>query len=511
MTNAKAVLANFDLNGLTPAQINKLLGPSAGNNSHENIMALQKAFNGIEIKRDKSKLEIVTAKNPKIFGEDLKIQAVQTAKVLRNLRRNFIEKKKIFGAAELQKTIESVKAGEETANHVRRSVGRGFKKSQAMYVGVMIKDKDFIRQLKQPEIVAALMDNYKVSFESGRTEDKIKVYARSRKSDIVSAAKVIEHAQTVYLQSRASVKTVRVGDFMHAIENLKNNLPVDYKESKTAASTPAVQDKFKTDAYRITTYTADIYPKDATQAEAVTALRRKKAYTFLTGKAASGKTFLGAAHAVGELRSGKIDKIILTRPMVEAGENMGFLPGGIGEKLDPYLRPLYDTLEELMPVQQLADYMMKGKIKILPLAYMRGTTIKKSIILMDEAQNATDLQMKMFMSRIGADAQAIIIGDTAQNDREDNKSGLGKAMVVMRNSKNAEVVECTGNYRHPAVEEALSLYEAYEQNSEDLSVVSRKEARDKEIMMLAAQTAAAMFVQMNNNNGAPSTVSPHVA
>jgi phosphate starvation-inducible protein PhoH and related proteins len=160
----------------------------------------------------------------------------------------------------------------------------------------------------------------------------------------------------------------------------------------------------------------------------------KNDIVFAIGPAGTGKTYTAVALAVRALKNKQVKKIILTRPAVEAGESLGFLPGDLKEKIDPYLRPLYDALDDMIPADKLGYYMSTRVIEIAPLAYMRGRTLDNAFIILDEAQNATDLQIKMFLTRIGANAKAFITGDLTQVDLPKNqKSGLEKAVRILKN------------------------------------------------------------------------------
>ena len=160
----------------------------------------------------------------------------------------------------------------------------------------------------------------------------------------------------------------------------------------------------------------------------------KNDIVFAIGPAGTGKTYTAVALAVRALKNKQVKKIILTRPAVEAGESLGFLPGDLKEKIDPYLRPLYDALDDMIPADKLGYYMSTRVIEIAPLAYMRGRTLDNAFIILDEAQNATDLQIKMFLTRIGANAKAIITGDLTQVDLPKNqRSGLEKAVRILQN------------------------------------------------------------------------------
>ncbi|MBC9929663.1 PhoH family protein [Chitinophaga qingshengii] len=192
------------------------------------------------------------------------------------------------------------------------------------------------------------------------------------------------------------------------------------------------------------------------------ALADKNDIVFAIGPAGTGKTYTAVALAVRALKNKAVKKIILTRPAVEAGESLGFLPGDLKEKIDPYLRPLYDALDDMIPAEKLSYYMTNRVIEIAPLAYMRGRTLDNSFIILDEAQNATDLQLKMFLTRIGASAKAIITGDLTQIDLPKNqKSGLEKANRILRNIDGIGSVELDEEdvVRHRLVKAIIRAYE----------------------------------------------------
>jgi phosphate starvation-inducible PhoH-like protein len=193
------------------------------------------------------------------------------------------------------------------------------------------------------------------------------------------------------------------------------------------------------------------------------ALAEKNDIIFAIGPAGTGKTYTAVALAVRALKNKAVKKIILTRPAVEAGESLGFLPGDLKEKIDPYLRPLYDALDDMIPAEKLSYYMTNRVIEIAPLAYMRGRTLDNSFIILDEAQNATDLQIKMFLTRIGASAQAIITGDLTQIDLPKNQqSGLERASRILRNIDGIAHVELDEEdvVRHRLVKAIIRAYEA---------------------------------------------------
>jgi phosphate starvation-inducible PhoH-like protein len=190
---------------------------------------------------------------------------------------------------------------------------------------------------------------------------------------------------------------------------------------------------------------------------------------FAIGPAGTGKTYTAVALAVRALKNKAVRKIILTRPAVEAGENLGFLPGDLKEKIDPYLRPLYDALDDMIPSDKLTYYMTNRVIEIAPLAYMRGRTLDNSFIILDEAQNTTDLQIKMFLTRIGPSAKAIITGDMSQVDLPKNqKSGLVKATKILRNIEGIGFIQLdeADVVRHRLVKHIIRAYDK-EQEHED--------------------------------------------
>ena len=189
---------------------------------------------------------------------------------------------------------------------------------------------------------------------------------------------------------------------------------------------------------------------------------------FAIGPAGTGKTYTAVALAVRALKNKTVKKIILTRPAVEAGESLGFLPGDLKEKIDPYLRPLYDALDDMIPADKLGYYMSTRVIEIAPLAYMRGRTLDHAFIILDEAQNATDLQIKMFLTRIGANAKAIITGDLSQVDLPKNqRSGLEKAIRILRNIDGIAHIELDEEdvVRHRLVKAIIRAYDREHQKN----------------------------------------------
>ena len=184
------------------------------------------------------------------------------------------------------------------------------------------------------------------------------------------------------------------------------------------------------------------------------------------GPAGTGKTYLAVAMAVSAFRAKEINRIILTRPAVEAGDKLGFLPGDLQQKVDPYLRPLYDALFDMLGAENFQKYQERGNIEVAPLAYMRGRTLDDSFIILDEAQNTTPEQMKMFLTRLGFNSKIVVTGDITQMDLPDGKrSGLVEAMKVLRHVEDVETVRFTERdvVRHKLVQDIIKAYEKYEE------------------------------------------------
>ncbi len=204
-----------------------------------------------------------------------------------------------------------------------------------------------------------------------------------------------------------------------------------------------------------------IRPKTKGQRQYVLAMR-KYDLVFGIGPAGTGKTYLAMAMAVSALKKGEVSRIILTRPAVEAGEKLGFLPGDIIAKIDPYLRPLYDALYDMMPVDKIEAYTQKAVIEVAPLAFMRGRTLNNSFVILDEAQNSTNEQMKMFLTRLGFDSKAVVTGDITQIDLPtDKKSGLLEAQRILADIDGIEFVYLTGEdvVRHSLVQKIIEAYQ----------------------------------------------------
>ena len=212
-----------------------------------------------------------------------------------------------------------------------------------------------------------------------------------------------------------------------------------------------------------------IYPRSATQAKYITEMMQNE-LVFGLGPAGTGKTYLAVALAFSMMLEGAVDKIILSRPAVEAGENLGFLPGDLKEKVDPYLRPLYDALYEMLPAEQVDKKLALGEIEIAPLAFMRGRTLSNAFVILDEAQNTTPMQMKMFLTRLGENSRMVVNGDLSQVDLPRGViSGLRDALDTLKGISNIGSVTFSANdvVRHGLVAKIVKAYEEKSKKEQD--------------------------------------------
>jgi phosphate starvation-inducible PhoH-like protein len=246
--------------------------------------------------------------------------------------------------------------------------------------------------------------------------------------------------------------TLRKGDVALAARLIRKNSGVSLKEY-------FVNHRVQTSATR------SVYPRSPNQATYIDAIRNGE-MIFAIGPAGTGKTFLAMAMAVEFLVEGKVDRIVLTRPAVEAGEKLGFLPGDLAEKVNPYLRPLYDSLYKLVDREKAEGFLTKGLIEIAPLAFMRGRTLGQSFVILDEAQNCTSEQMKMLLTRIGFDTRTVVTGDITQTDLPPGKiSGLVEAQEVVGAIPGIRFIYFDQDdvVRHPLVREIITAYERHGQ------------------------------------------------
>jgi len=252
-------------------------------------------------------------------------------------------------------------------------------------------------------------------------------------------------------------------------QRLKRGFAVDFSEIDAAIRLSQIEEGaeptlFGIDGVAIRTQRRHISPRSAAQAQYLRLLQERE-LVFGLGPAGTGKTYLAVAVAVAQLTKGEVDRIVLSRPAVEAGERLGFLPGDLREKVDPYLRPLYDALYDMMPAEQVIRRLSNGEIEIAPLAFMRGRTLTHCFAILDEAQNTTPVQMKMFLTRLGEKSRMAVTGDLSQVDLPvGQRSGLQDAVDILAGVEGMGVVRFTEAdiVRHPLVTRIVRAYEARE-------------------------------------------------
>ena len=266
-------------------------------------------------------------------------------------------------------------------------------------------------------------------------------------------AEGIERAKQLFLLLESSLKaggSIRNREFTHALGVVTQEGPTALKDM--------LSERIQTSSKK-----GSVSPKTLGQKKYVDAIRQHDV-TFGVGPAGTGKTYLAMAMAVAALKEEKVTRIILTRPAVEAGEALGFLPGDLYEKITPYLRPLYDALQDMLPAEEIQKHMERNVIEIAPLAYMRGRTLNHAFIVLDEAQNATAEQMFMFLTRLGTSSKAVITGDETQIDLPSHKqSGLVEAHRALGKTEGIAIVEFTRRdvVRHPLVQRIIAAYEEH--------------------------------------------------
>ena len=278
---------------------------------------------------------------------------------------------------------------------------------------------------------------------------KVKLYSRGNLLSIKGNRDPVEKAYFIIQGLYQKLKNKDISP-----EEIENNIDL--------AKPSYIKEQIEQDQkFQITTKLKTIYPKTKNQ-EIFLKQMRTKDIVFAVGPAGTGKTYMAVAYAVSLFVEGKINRLILSRPAVEAGERLGFLPGDMKEKIDPYLRPLYDALYEMMPGEEIDRKMVNNLIEIAPLAFMRGRTLNKSFIILDEAQNTLSTQMKMFLTRLGQDSKMVITGDLSQKDLPDNsKSGMQDAIETLEKVKDIGFVHLNSSdvCRHSLVEKIINAYD----------------------------------------------------
>jgi len=271
---------------------------------------------------------------------------------------------------------------------------------------------------------------------------------------------------TVFIQGDSIASSLAKNILNQLYGLLENSFPIYPNDVDYAVRILSEDDRIKLkdiflDTVYVTSKKRSVIPKSRAQKEYIDAIRSSD-MVFGIGPAGTGKTYLAMAMAVAALSKGEVDRIILTRPAVEAGEALGFLPGDLAEKVDPYLRPLYDALHDMMRFEKVSNLTDQGIIEVAPLAFMRGRTLNDSFIVLDEAQNTTSEQMKMFLTRLGFNSKAVITGDITQIDLPvDKPSGLIEAKNILQGIEGIKIVFFSKKdvVRHGLVQEIIKAYE----------------------------------------------------
>ena len=305
------------------------------------------------------------------------------------------------------------------------------------------------------ELLSSIFGTYDSNIR--KIEDEYNVSVVNRGDDVVISGEEagVLKAKTVV---NALINLAKSGQI---IEEQNVNYIVSETNDNNATQLNDINDDF----ICLTMNGRALRPKTLGQKKYVDSIR-KNTIVFGVGPAGTGKTYLAMAMAITAFKNNEVNRIILTRPAIEAGENLGFLPGDLQQKVDPYLRPLYDALYEIMGAENFARNMEKGAIEVAPLAYMRGRTLDNSFIVLDEAQNTTPEQMKMFLTRIGYGSKAVVTGDTTQIDLPRGKnSGLIESTKILKNIDDIAICNLTNKYvvRHPLVQKIIAAYEKFEQ------------------------------------------------
>jgi len=284
-------------------------------------------------------------------------------------------------------------------------------------------------------------------------------------------SKIVSRGNEIRIQGRAP-EILRINDLLNMLlqhfHRFGHVTPDNVKEYIALEGAPFEENQ-KDDVILYGNKGLVVKPKSANQRKLVESAF-KNDLVFALGPAGTGKTYIAVALAVRALKNREVKRIIITRPAVEAGENLGFLPGDLQEKLDPYLRPIYDALSDMVPAEKLKYYQETRVIEIAPLAYMRGRTLHDAFVLLDEAQNTTNEQIKMFLTRMGPNSKVIITGDQTQVDLPNRqKSGLKEALHVLRDVKNIGIVTLSGKdvIRHKLVKSIIEAYEKDEAHREE--------------------------------------------
>ena len=323
-----------------------------------------------------------------------------------------------------------------------------------MFGGIVIQIIEKLINVDRMEHLLAIFGNFDENIRFLQKEFNVDIANRG------SSIKLSGNIENVDLAERAIMSIISLLNRGEQITDQNLSYVVSLvKEGKEDAIS-----KISQDCICISAKGRPIKPKTVGQKKYIDAISQNT-IVFGVGPAGTGKTYLGVAMAVKAFRANEISRIILTRPAVEAGESLGFLPGDMQNKVDPYLRPLYDALFDMLGAENFQKYVERGNIEVAPLAYMRGRTLDDSFIILDEAQNTSSEQMKMFLTRLGFNSRMVITGDVTQIDLPKNKkSGLVEAVKVLKNVEDIEVVQFSDKdvVRHKLIQDIVKAYNKYD-------------------------------------------------
>lgn len=305
------------------------------------------------------------------------------------------------------------------------------------------------------QLVGMLCGEYNTHLKLLEKKIGLSVNVRGNTVNLKGGDWEVELAEKVLLQLYDLIKNeypIYINDVDYAVRILSGDISADLK-------------KIFLDKVYISSHKKTITPKSLNQKEYIDGIRRFD-IVFGIGPAGTGKTYLAMAMAISSLVKKEVNRVVLTRPAVEAGEHLGFLPGDLYEKVNPYLRPLYDALHDMMDFESASRLIQRGVIEVAPLAFMRGRTLNDAFVILDEAQNATSDQMKMFLTRLGFSSKAVITGDVTQTDLPEGKtSGLIEARTLLKDIQGIKFIYFSRDdvIRHPLVQEIIDAYERMEE------------------------------------------------
>jgi phosphate starvation-inducible protein PhoH and related proteins len=308
-------------------------------------------------------------------------------------------------------------------------------------------------KIHDPEQISDLFGNCDVNINAIQKKYNVYIVTRGSEMKIIGEEKSVEQA----------INAINTINSLYKKGEKTSEHTVRYVSSMIADGADEELKSLVADSICLTSSGKPVRPRTVGQQKYINAIK-EKTIIIGVGPAGTGKTYLAVAMAVKSFKAHEINKIILTRPAVEAGESLGFLPGDLQDKVDPYLRPLYDGLFELFGAEVFQKHMERGSIEVAPLAYMRGRTLDNAFIILDEAQNTTPEQIKMFLTRLGENSKMVITGDITQIDLPSSKkSGLIEAMKVLKNIEDISIQKFTDKdvVRHKLVQEIVNAYEKY--------------------------------------------------